>query len=390
MVDMGRAMGTDAAGSAVTLGKALNDPVAGIAALTRVGVQFTDEQKDLIASLAESGDLFGAQQVILNELETQFGGSGEAYAATLAGQIDTLNHNMGGLAESVMISLMPALQDFVAWGNSDMVPFLEDFAAWFVEEGIPAIRDIASFVVDYKDELIILAGVIATVTAAQWLLNIAMAANPAGIIIASLAVLGGWFIWLGNNFTTAQGWVLGAAENVIVALVDITKFMLGLADGFVNGIISMINAVMGPINAVRTALGLGAVIVPAFRMDTSGLDRLANNARDAATLRDRTGRSDSGTAGNARRGGSGTFMALGGIVRPTPGGTQATIGEGGQAEAVIPLTARNLSLMGGGGTTVVVNAPNFVGSKNDLARVVTRAVEDARRSGSISRGAAVA
>ena len=51
MVDMATAMGTDVSSQAIALGKALNDPIAGVASLTRVGVQFTDEQKNAIAAL---------------------------------------------------------------------------------------------------------------------------------------------------------------------------------------------------------------------------------------------------------------------------------------------------------------------------------------------------
>ena len=36
------------------LGKALNDPIKGISALTRVGVTFTDAQKEQIKTLVES------------------------------------------------------------------------------------------------------------------------------------------------------------------------------------------------------------------------------------------------------------------------------------------------------------------------------------------------
>jgi len=55
---------------------------------------------------------------------------------------------------------------------------------------------------------------------------------------------------------------------------------------------------------------------------------------------------------------SGVQLAEGGIVMPRPGGTQATIGEAGQAEAVIPLDrAAEFGLGGGGGRniTLVVN-----------------------------------
>ena len=53
-------MGTDVKTSAIQLGKALNDPIAGVASLRRVGVQLTDQQTDLIKTLVESGDVAGA------------------------------------------------------------------------------------------------------------------------------------------------------------------------------------------------------------------------------------------------------------------------------------------------------------------------------------------
>ena len=75
MTDLGIAMGTDASSAAIQLGKALNDPTQGITALTRVGVSFTDAQKEQIKALQESGNIMGAQKIILAELQKEFGGS---------------------------------------------------------------------------------------------------------------------------------------------------------------------------------------------------------------------------------------------------------------------------------------------------------------------------
>jgi hypothetical protein len=113
MVDLARAMGTTASGEAIRLGKALNDPVRGMAALTRVGIQFTEEQRNQIKVLQESGDIMGAQKIILAELQAQFGGSGAAYAATFAGQLELLNHELGALGEEAALVVMPALQELV-------------------------------------------------------------------------------------------------------------------------------------------------------------------------------------------------------------------------------------------------------------------------------------
>jgi hypothetical protein len=122
-VDLARAMGTDASGEAIRLGKALNDPTKGVSALTRVGVSFTEQQKEQIKTLQESGDILGAQKIILGELQAQFGGSGQAYAATFAGQVELLNHELGALGEEATLAVMPALRDMVA-SLRDLAPEL--------------------------------------------------------------------------------------------------------------------------------------------------------------------------------------------------------------------------------------------------------------------------
>lgn len=113
-LDVARAMGTDASGEAIRLGKALNDPIRGIAALTRVGIQFTDQQKAQIKALVQSGDLLGAQKIILAELQSQFGGSAAAYAQTFAGQVESLNNELNDLSEEIGFMVMPAVRDMVA------------------------------------------------------------------------------------------------------------------------------------------------------------------------------------------------------------------------------------------------------------------------------------
>ncbi len=83
-LDLSTMFGTGLKESAIQLGKALNDPIAGISALSRIGIVFTQEQKDLARALAETGDIAGAQAVILDELNREFGG-----VALAAGQLAT-------------------------------------------------------------------------------------------------------------------------------------------------------------------------------------------------------------------------------------------------------------------------------------------------------------
>ena len=113
MVDVARAMGTSASGEAIRLGKALNDPVKGISALTRVGITFTEQQKAQIKALSDSGDIMGAQKIILAELQSQFGGSGAAFAKSFTGQLQLLQHELGAVGEEATMAVMPALQQMV-------------------------------------------------------------------------------------------------------------------------------------------------------------------------------------------------------------------------------------------------------------------------------------
>lgn len=99
VLNLSTAMGTDLNSAALQVGKALNDPVKGITALARAGVQFSKDQKELIKSLVETGQSAAAQRVILRELETQMGGSARAAADTLGGSIKQLQNAFDNLLE---------------------------------------------------------------------------------------------------------------------------------------------------------------------------------------------------------------------------------------------------------------------------------------------------
>lgn len=142
LVDMTRAMGTDPQTAAIQLGKALNDPVQGISALSRVGIQFTDDQKALIKSLVEVGDTAGAQKIILEELESQFGGSGESYADTYAGKLFLLQDAFGDVGEEIVTKLMPHFETMIDWLRDDGMKVVEDFIG-LVEDTTVALDDLS-------------------------------------------------------------------------------------------------------------------------------------------------------------------------------------------------------------------------------------------------------
>lgn len=111
MLDMSQALGQDLQSSAIQLGKALQDPVNGVTALKRVGVNFTESQIDMIEGMVASGDAAQAQALILRELQTEFGGSAQAAGGTFAGQLDILRNSLLNVAEGLGMEILPLLSN---------------------------------------------------------------------------------------------------------------------------------------------------------------------------------------------------------------------------------------------------------------------------------------
>jgi hypothetical protein len=95
------------------VGKALNDPLVGMSALSRVGITFTEEQQEMIKTMQEVGDLAGAQAIIFAELTKQVGGSGEAFGNTLTGSLNKIKNIFSEAAESIGSLFVPAIKSVV-------------------------------------------------------------------------------------------------------------------------------------------------------------------------------------------------------------------------------------------------------------------------------------
>ncbi|MDB4922809.1 hypothetical protein [Mucilaginibacter sp.] len=87
--------------TSLQVGKALNDPINGLTALKKVGVSFTEQQKDQIKVMQDGGNMMGAQTVILNELAKEFGGTAEALKNTSSGLKQTYETDLGNLEERI-------------------------------------------------------------------------------------------------------------------------------------------------------------------------------------------------------------------------------------------------------------------------------------------------
>ena len=111
VVDLATRMKMDLQAATLLVGKALNDPVKGLTAMGRAGIQFTTDQKTLIKSLVDTGRSAEAQAIILGELERQFGGS--AKAAADANPYARLQIAFGELTEVIGAKLIPIITPLI-------------------------------------------------------------------------------------------------------------------------------------------------------------------------------------------------------------------------------------------------------------------------------------
>lgn len=211
--DMAQKFGGDASGAAVQLGKALNDPVKGVTALSKIGVTFTAEQKKTIASLVKTGDVAGAQKVILAELNKEVGGSARAFGQTIPGQTERAKRAFEDASQSVVMAALPAMTSI-----ADII----------TTKVVPALTTVTNFLVENKAVVVPVAAAIGTLAAAVWVvntavraytavqaaLNVVMAANPVMLVVVALAALGVGFVLLWKKSETFRAIVTGTFNAV--------------------------------------------------------------------------------------------------------------------------------------------------------------------------------
>jgi hypothetical protein len=116
--------------TAIQVGKAMQDPILGVTALRRVGVNFNETQQAMIQKLVDTGKSMEAQKYILAELNKEFGGSASAQLDTYAGRLQRLKNQLndtqeviGGALTSALGYLMDSLSNAGDSVNYLSIPF---------------------------------------------------------------------------------------------------------------------------------------------------------------------------------------------------------------------------------------------------------------------------
>lgn len=241
----------DMSTNAKQLGKALQDPTKGVTALARSGVNFSAAQKENIKNMQKSGDLLGAQKIVLKEVENQVKGT----ATATAGSGDKMKVAYEQFQVSIGTALMPAIKMFRG-ELTGLFGFLSANASWLV----PIITAISGFAVAlfvvsksilmFKTAMEGMKAAIAGVKVAWQLLNSSFLMSPIGLIvigiIAVVAVLVILYLkvdWFRAFVNTAMADIVGfftAGWNVVVGIFD---WVVGVFSQYGNLILF---AILGP------------------------------------------------------------------------------------------------------------------------------------------------
>jgi hypothetical protein len=259
-LDLGNVFGsTDAA--AKMLGKALSNPVKGINALTRAGVNFSDQQKAQIKTLVDSGKSLEAQKIILAEVEAQVGGT--AVASMTA--FDRMRVAIGNAAEDLGNILIPYVEKFSQYVIDNVVPVISKFSDIVGSQGLGAgikflsgefFKATANMGAFGNAVLAVIAAftalrlVMLAATVAQVAFNVALFANPIGIVVAAVIAFGVAMVALAVKFKVVRD-AFRELWNFVVSYMQFQiNIALGVAEFFINKFIGMINLLIKAWNAI--------------------------------------------------------------------------------------------------------------------------------------------
>jgi hypothetical protein len=230
----------DAESAAKMLGKALNDPTKGLTALSRAGVTFTQGQKDQVAALIASNNMFEAQNLIMAEVESQVGGVATA-TATATGRLSVMMGNMQEDLGAALLPFLSALADGLGPALRDLTPAFQTAAAAIGELLAGAIRIVLPLLTGVVT-------VIANLTAALL--------NNRVVVIGATAVLAAWTVGLVAAKVAAVQ--KGIANVGLAATFPLLTRAIGFATTAMVGFKLAASLALGPVGLVVAALSVFA------------------------------------------------------------------------------------------------------------------------------------
>jgi phage-related protein len=242
--DVASAKGKDIAGVSIALSKALANPAKASGALGRAGVSLTAVQQNAIQAMAKTGNVAGAQSMLLGILESKYRGAAAAAGQGFAGQLGNAQDAISDAKRDLTIALLPALSKVAAafaknlpGAIAKVTPVLNRVITIVTN---PAFLKFAAVVLGivvafkaytlvakaFEAERLLVKAATAAWTAAQWLLDAAMTANPIGLLIVAIVALVAVVVVIATKTTWFQTiWrvTVGAIKTAAVAVFNFLK-----------------------------------------------------------------------------------------------------------------------------------------------------------------------
>jgi hypothetical protein len=229
-------------------------------AITKAAAGNTRALKDMGIATKDAGGHQIPTAELMKQLEEAVHGQAEAFGKTAPGEMARYHESLDQTKEKIGEALLPALQQ--------VLNILQPVFAWLTNN-TAVLQVLAPIIAVAAGAVVTITIAMKVWTAIQWALNIAMNANPIGLIILAIAALVGAVIYAYSHFAVfrdAVNWVWNALKAVgdwVLAnwriIVDVLLGPLGLVITNFATIKRVIEDVIGALarvgDAVSKALG---------------------------------------------------------------------------------------------------------------------------------------
>lgn len=180
------------------------------------------------------------------------GGSAAVAANSAEGQMKRLSLTIGETKESIGAAFLPILER--------LLPVLQKFAV-YVQNNTDKVLAVMAVVGSLAGAILALNAVMKVITVTQLALNLAMAANPIGLVVTAVALLVAGF-----------GVLVAKTGSVTNAFKTMGNFIIGIFESIANSYVSMINLVIRGLNLLPGVnIGeLSDINLPRFSMGGGG------------------------------------------------------------------------------------------------------------------------
>jgi hypothetical protein len=181
------------------------------------------------------------------------GGSAAVAANSAEGQMKRLSLTIGETKESIGAAFLPILER--------LLPVLQKFAV-YVQNNTDKVLAVMAVVGSLAGAILALNAVMKVITVTQLALNLAMAANPIGLVVTAVALLVAGF-----------GVLVAKTGSVKNAFATMGNFIIGIFENIGNTYVAMINKVIEGLNAINPFSDIGYLSkfdLPRFSISSGG------------------------------------------------------------------------------------------------------------------------